>query len=79
MVPIAIHGIINLMIVVVVLLVGETDTGINQLTNFENELFVALLFVVVSSPIVFGILTRWWPKQNDDLPYNANEKYLENT
>ena len=79
MVPIAIHGINNLMIVVVVLLVGETDTGINQLTNFENELFVALLFVVVSSPIVFGILTRWWPKQNDDLPYNTNEKYLENT
>ena len=77
-VPITIHSINNLIIVVIVLLVGKTDTAINQLSNFENELFVALLFIVISSPIVFGTLTRWWPKQNDDLPYKANTKYLEN-
>jgi hypothetical protein len=72
------HGINNLIIVVIVLLVGETDTGINQLTNFENELFAALLFIVISSPIVFGTLTRWWPKQNDNLPYKVNVKYFGN-
>ena len=74
LVPIAVHALNNAVAALVAW--WAIEHGWN--TTFEpsalqTELYIAIVLLVISSPIVFGFIGRWWPTGGDTLPYFANQ------
>jgi hypothetical protein len=72
-VPIAVHALNNAIATVVAWwAIKQNWDAAFDLSAIQTELYTAIILLVLSSPIVFGLLGRWWPNTGDELPYFAN-------
>jgi membrane protease YdiL (CAAX protease family) len=69
---IAIHSLNNAIAVLVAwwAISHGWDTTFD-LSELRTELYMAIVLLVLSSPVVFGLIGRWWPARGDQLPYFA--------
>jgi membrane protease YdiL (CAAX protease family) len=75
LVPIAVHSLNNAIAAAVAWWARSHgwDTTFD-LSALQTELYIALILLVLASPVVFGLIGRWWPARGDLLPYFANHK-----
>ncbi len=75
LVPMAVHVLYNLLVALLSLSGlsdSQTPTDWAEFwTQFQYYGFIAML---VSSPVVFGLLGRWWPSRETEMPYRANSR-----
>jgi len=77
-VPIAVHALYNAIVGMVNWWAIERNWDVAvDLSAIQTELYPAIILLVLSSPIVFGLLGRWWPSTGEDLPYFVNRNVGE--
>jgi len=75
LIPMAIHGVYNLLIwLITVLSQGQELALSNGIA--EGYVYQGLVAVMISSPVIFLLLGRWWPKGGSLLPYELNARGL---
>ena len=74
-VPIAVHALNNVLAGGLAFL-SQPDGDNYASLDLNTELYIALILMVLSSPLVFGLLGRWWPSREAQIPYEANQSTL---
>ena len=73
LVPIAVHALNNLLVGLLSLGgLGDAQAPTDWAAFWTQYLYIGFIAMLVSSPIVFGLLGRWWPAKDTVLPYRAN-------
>lgn len=73
LIPMAIHGLYNLFIWLITIL-SEGQEFVPSTVIAEGYVYQGLVAVMISSPVIFLLLGRWWPKGETLLPYDLNAK-----
>jgi len=73
LIPIAVHSLNNALAALLGWWAIEQgwDTTFDP-TALQTELYTAIVLLVLASPVVFGLIGRWWPTKGDQLPYFVN-------
>jgi hypothetical protein len=73
LIPMAVHSLNNAVAALVAWwsIQQEWDTTLD-LNALQAELYTAIILLAVSSPIVFGLIGKWWPAKGEQLPYFVN-------
>ena len=72
-VPMVLHALNNFFVWLLVAL--EADQGaVAAVPTTDDLAFQGLIAMMIASPVVFGLLGRWWPSRGTPLPYDANQK-----
>ena len=81
LVPMAVHVLYNLLVALLSLSgLSDSQTPTDWAAFWTQFLYYGFITMLVSSPVVFGLLGRWWPAKETEMPYRANsraEKGLE--
>ena len=71
-VPMVLHALNNFFVWLVVALDADQGTAVPVPTT-DDLAFQGLVAMMIASPVVFGLLGRWWPTRGTPLPYDANQ------
>lgn len=71
-IPIIIHVGNNLTACMLSLLLPTSTVDVNSFQNVQFELYIGLCCVMLTSPWLVILMTRWWPKKKDKIPYLHN-------
>ena len=72
-VPMVLHALNNFFVWLLVALEADQGTAMPVPTT-DDLAFQGLIAMMIASPVVFGLLGRWWPAGGTPLPYEANQK-----
>ena len=72
-VPMVLHALNNFGVWLLVALEADQGTAVSVPTT-DDLAFQGLIAMMIASPVVFGLLGRWWPSSGTPLPYEANQK-----
>lgn len=75
LVPMAVHVLYNLLVTLLSLSgLSDNQTPVDWAAFWTQFLYFGFVAMLVSSPVVFGLLGRWWPARETEMPYKANSR-----
>ncbi|NMG07004.1 type II CAAX endopeptidase family protein [Brasilonema sp. UFV-L1] len=75
MVPIACHAINNSFVVVMTLLSNESNNTVsvmNELEQVRHSLWLGIVLILLSLPVLVRFLSQNWPRKDENIPYFIN-------
>ena len=77
-IPVVVHILCNMLVIGLeaLAITGVWSIEINA-HNLQTELYMALIFMLISSPIIFYLLVHWWPLKKEGPPFFTNSLHTQ--